>query len=67
MTQVAFAQRLGLTRAKLCDIEKGRRSVRLGKAAQWTRRLGYGQNQFIRLALQDQVREEGLKCTVSVA
>ena len=65
-TQSAFALELGISRAKLCDIEKGRRLVSPARAAAWGRKLGYGEKQFIRYALQDLVRQEGLDCTVTV-
>ena len=37
------------------------------RAAEWARILGYGEKQFIRYALQDLVRHEGLECHVNVA
>jgi len=56
----AFGQKLGLTPAKLCDIEKGRRTVSPARAAGWARTLGYSEPQFVRLAVQQQLDEEGL-------
>jgi transcriptional regulator with XRE-family HTH domain len=56
----AFGQKLGLTPAKLCDIEKGRRTVGPARAAAWARTLGYSEQQFVRLAVQQQLDEEGL-------
>ena len=62
----AFAKRLGISRTNLCDIEKGRRSVNLERAAAWAKLLGYADWQFVTLALQDEVRAAGLKLKVSV-
>lgn len=61
-----FAQRLGISRTHLSDIEHGRRSVSLQRAAKFAVALGHNQTQFVRLALQDQVREAGLKLRVDV-
>lgn len=67
MTQVEFAKKLGITKAKLCDVEKGRRSLSPERAAEWARVLGYSEKQFIRLALQEIIDEAGLRYKVSVA
>jgi transcriptional regulator with XRE-family HTH domain len=61
-----FADKLGISRTHLSDIEHGRRSVSLERAAQFASALGHNQAQFVRLALQDQVREAGLKLRVDV-
>jgi antitoxin HigA-1 len=61
-----FAARLGISRSHLCDIEQGRRSVSPERAARFAKLLGQHQAQFVRLALQDQVRNAGLKLRVEV-
>ena len=61
-----FAQRLGVSRSHLSDIEHGRRSVSLQRASEFARALGYHQAHFVRLTLQDQVRDAGLKLRVDV-
>lgn len=61
-----FAETLGISRTHLSDIEHGRRSVSLERAAQFASALKQNQAQFVRLALQDQVREAGLKLRVDV-
>ncbi len=61
-----FAARLKVTRAHLCDIEKGRRGVAPERAASWARALGYSEAQFVRLALQAVLDEAGLDLTVDV-
>jgi antitoxin HigA-1 len=66
MSQVAFAKRLGMSRAHLCDIEKGRKSVAPARAARFAEVLGYPQESFVALALQAQLREAGLKLNVRV-
>lgn len=52
---------LGVSRAYLCDVEKGRRAVSVERAAAWARKLGYLQAQYVALALQAEVTAAGLK------
>ena len=66
LTLNAFGKRLGLSAAKLCDIEQGRRGASIERAAEWARRLGYSEAQFVRLALQEQLEEAGLSFDVKL-
>ena len=61
-----FAQRLGISRSHLSDIEHGRRSLSLQRAAEFALALRQNEAQFVRLALQDQIRQAGLKLRVEV-
>jgi len=61
-----FAKLLGVSRAHLCDIEQGRRAVSPERAARFAHALGQSEAQFVRLALQDQIRGAGLRLTVEV-
>jgi transcriptional regulator with XRE-family HTH domain len=61
-----FSKLLGVSRSHLCDIEQGRRSVSPERAARFAQALDQSQAQFVRLALQDQIRGAGLKLTVEV-
>ena len=61
-----FAKILGVSRSHLCDIEQGRRAVSPERAARFAEALGQNEAQFVRLALQDQVRGAGLKLRVEV-
>lgn len=65
-TLEAFAKRLGISRAYLCDLEKGRRNVSATRAAEWAQELGYPEWQFVELALQGQLDAAGLKYRVGV-
>ena len=65
-SQVDFAKKLKISRSHLCDIEKGRKSVSAAKAAEYAKTLGYSREQFVRLALQDEIDRCGLKMRVSV-
>ena len=66
LSQAEVARRVGVTRAHICDIEKGRKLVSPERAARFAKVLGYGPEQFVRLALQDQVQAAGLKLRVKV-
>lgn len=61
-----YAKTLGVSRAHLCDIEQGRRAVSPERAARFARALGQNEAQFVRLALQDQIRSAGLRLIVDV-
>jgi len=66
MSQVEFAKKLGIPKQNLCDIEKGRRFVGPQLAAQFARKLGASEKQYVRIALQDQLSRHGLKYDVSL-
>jgi transcriptional regulator with XRE-family HTH domain len=66
MSQNAFAKLLGVSRQYLCDIERGRRFISPKVAAEYAKKLGYSQRQFVRLCLQDWVDREGLDLRIDV-
>ncbi len=66
VSQTALARRMKISRAHLCDIEKGRRTVSAERAAQFARVLGYSVNQFVATALEDQLRKAGLNVRVQL-
>ncbi len=64
ISQVDLARRMKISRAHLCDVEKGRRTVTVERAARFARVLGYSVHQFVATALQDQLRKAGVSGTV---
>ena len=60
-----MALKLGVSRGHVSNIEHGK-PVSPESAARYAKLLGYSEKQFIRLALQDQVRRAGLKYRVEV-
>ncbi len=66
LSQVEFARRLGVSKSYLCDLEKGRKTVSVKKAAEFAHVLGESETQFVRLALQGQVDRAGLPLTVDI-
>lgn len=66
ISQVELAQKMDFSKAQLCDIEKGRRSVNPETAARFAKVLGYSVNQFVSVAIEDQLRKAGLKLKVEL-
>ncbi len=66
LSQVDFAHQLKITKQHLCDIEHDRKSISPKLAADYAERLGYSQEQFIRLALQDLIDRDGFNFKVEL-
>lgn len=66
MTSVAFAEKLGVSRQYLCDLEHGRRAVSVKMAAEFADKLGLSSIQFVRLALQEELERSGLHFDVQI-
>lgn len=66
MTMTAFAAELGISRSHLNDIEKGNKPVSPQKAVEYASILGYSEQQFVRLALQDLLNRYELPYSVEV-
>lgn len=67
ISQTDMAEKLGISRANLCDIEKDRKYVSPERAARWAKILGYSELYFVQLSLEDQIRKAGLKLGISVS
>ena len=67
LSQAEMARRLGLSRANLCDLEKGRKLPSPGRAFRIARKLGMVEAHVIELVLQDLLRHEKVNLRVSVA
>ena len=67
LTQVEMAKKLGITKQKLCDFEKQRRTPSLKLAASWAKKLKHPQEVWVQIAIQDQLRQGDLKMEVFVA
>lgn len=66
MSQVEFADLLGVSKQYLCDLEHQRRFVSPKTAVDFAIKLGYSPDQFVRLSLQDIIDKEGLNLVVHV-
>ena len=67
LTQTEMAEKLGITKQKLCDFEKARRIPSAKMAASWAKKLGHPQEVWIQVVLQDQLRKDELDFEVSIA
>jgi len=66
MSQVGFAEKLGISKSHLCDIEKDRKPISPVRAAGFAKRLGYSEVQFVQLAVQDSMKRAGLSYKVHI-
>jgi len=66
ISQVAFANTLKLSRANLCDLEKGRKLPSLERAAKIAGRLKVPPEVLVQLAIQDQLRQARLPYKVQI-
>ena len=65
-SQINFAQRLGVSKQYLCDLEHDRKIVSPKKAKKFADILGYSTEHFIALALQDSLEHDGFHMQVAV-
>lgn len=65
-SQISFAERLGISKQYLCDLEHDRKIVSPKKAKQFADTLGYSPEHFIALALQDSLEHDGLFMKIEV-
>lgn len=66
ISQVEFAKKLKLSRANLCDLEKGRKNISPERATQIAKVLGVPETVLIQLALQDSLRSANLNYVVKL-
>lgn len=66
LSQKDFAEKLKISPANLCDIEKGRKGVSPEKAAEIAKILGYPPSVLIKISIQDQLTSAGLKYIVDI-
>ena len=62
-----MAATLGISRANLCDIEKGRKIPTPARALRIAKKLGMQETHVVELVLQDMLRKDKIKMTISVA
>jgi transcriptional regulator with XRE-family HTH domain len=62
----AFAQKLGVSKQYLCDLEHHRKLPSPKLAAMYAEKLGYSPDQFIRLALQEKLHQDGFHFQVEL-
>jgi transcriptional regulator with XRE-family HTH domain len=65
-SQIDFAQRLGISKQYLCDLEHDRKVISAKKAKYFAEILGYSTEHFIALAFQDSLEHDGIHMLVEV-
>lgn len=66
LSQVDMARFLGISRASVCDIEKGRQLVSPSLAARIARKVGFSLEVAVAACLQDQLNKARLGLIVSL-
>jgi transcriptional regulator with XRE-family HTH domain len=66
ISQTEFAMQLKISRANLCDIEKNRKLISPERAARFAHILKYPEKLFVKLALEDILRQASLKYQVEL-
>jgi len=67
LTQEQLGKKLGLSRANVCDIEKGRHLASTELAVKVARKAGLPEKMALQACLQDQVRKAGSEAKVAVS
>lgn len=66
ITQVDFADFLGISKQSLNDLENGRKLPTLKRAMSIAKKIGLSPEMVAQVVLQDQINKENLKLSVSV-
>lgn len=64
-SQVEMAALLSISKQDLCNIEKGRKFVSVGRAVSFARALDMPEKTFARYAIQDQLTRAGINWEVN--
>lgn len=65
-TQAEFADLLGVSAARVCDLERGRRGLSVKSALAYSRALGLSPAHFVQAVLEDRLSNAGLEYTVKL-
>jgi transcriptional regulator with XRE-family HTH domain len=66
LSQAQFGKKLKLSRANVCDIEKGRKQISLSRAVHFAKCLGVPDEVMISLAIEDALRAAKLKYSIEL-
>ena len=65
LSQIEFAKHLGISKQRLCDIERDRFTMSIRLAKEIAKKLDLPAEWLVKLALQDQLKKEELSLKVS--
>ena len=66
LSQVEMSKKLGISKAALCEIEKGRTFVSPATAVRYARKLGFSITVALEACIQDQLRKAKIKKRVRI-
>ena len=66
LSQVEMAKKLGITKAALCEIEKGRTLVSPATAVKYAKKAGFSVAVALESCLQDQLKKANIKKRVRI-
>jgi DNA-binding XRE family transcriptional regulator len=66
LSQVEMAKRLGISKAALCEVEKGRTLVSPQAASRYAKKAGFSETVALEACFQDQLRKAKIKKRVRV-
>ncbi len=66
LSQVAMAKRLGISKAALCEIEKGRTLVSSQAAVRYAKKAGFSETVALEACFQDQLKKAKVKKRVRI-
>jgi len=66
LTQVEMAKKLGISKAALCEVEKGRTLVSPSSAVRYAKKAGFSVTLALEACLQDQLRKASIKKRVRI-
>lgn len=67
LTQEQLANKLGVSKSVVCDLEKGRQLVSPSLAMKIAKKAGLSDVLAVKLCLQDQLKKAGIKMIVDLA
>jgi DNA-binding XRE family transcriptional regulator len=66
LSQVEMAKKVGISKAALCEIEKGRTHVSPQAAVRYAKRAGFSETVALEACFQDQLRKAKIKKRVRI-
>lgn len=66
LSQVQMAKKLGISKAALCEIEKGRTLVSPLAAVRYAKKAGFSETVALEACFQDQLRKANIKKRVKI-
>lgn len=66
VSQAEYAKKLGISRANLCDLEKGRKLPSPTRASHIAKKIMVSEEILVQLAIQDSLRDAKLKYRVEL-